>query len=82
MDNSNKKSAKMAILQALYDGRKLSQLDCKEFEVEDMRTPVSHLKPFFENTHILRKEWIVTPVHKARIRQYSLERKEGGVAHA
>lgn len=67
--------AKRAILQALLAGRKLSQLDCKEFQVEDMRTPISHMKDEFEQTHELHKGWTTTPVRKARIRTYWLERR-------
>lgn len=65
--------AKRAILAALKAGRHLSQLDCAEFMIEDMRTPISHLKDKYEDTHILRTEWIRTPVRNARIKSYWLE---------
>lgn len=68
--------AKKAILEALLEGRKLSQLDCQEFQVEDMRTPISHMKDKFEATHELKSDWITTPVRKARIKRYWLERRE------
>ena len=42
---SEKYNAQKAILNALLDGRHLSQMDCREFKVADMRTPISHLKP-------------------------------------
>lgn len=70
-----KYNAKQAILAALINGRHLSQMDCREFMVEDMRTPVSHLKPKFNQTHHLRSRWIVTPVRKARIKEYWLEKR-------
>ena len=68
-----KYNARQAILSALYDGRHLSQMDCREFMVEDMRTPISHLKPKFQDTHILKTSWIRTPVRNARIKEYWLE---------
>ena len=69
-------SAQKAILSALYSGRKLSQMNCHEFEIEDMRTPVSHLRPHFEHTHNLRSRWITTPVRNRRIKEYWLEEKQ------
>ena len=69
-------SAMAAILSALYQGRKLSQLDCREFGVEDMRTPVAHLRRRFQGTHRLCSRWIETPVHRSRIKEYWLEEKE------
>ena len=76
MDNEQKYIAKKAILEALLNGRHLSQMDCREFQIEDMRTPVCHLKPRFEATHELKTEWIRTPVRNARIKQYWLEPKQ------
>ena len=73
MFNEQKYIAKKAILEALLNGRHLSQMDCREFQIEDMRTPISHLKPQFPVTHQLKSEWIVTPVRKARIKSYWLE---------
>lgn len=64
-----------AVLNALLQGRHLSQLDCKEFRVEDMRTPISHLRKQYEQTHSLRSKWILTPVEKRRIKEYWLEAK-------
>ena len=76
MNTEQKYIAKKAILEALLNGRHLSQMDCREFQVEDMRTNICHLKDRFPDTHILRKEWIVTPVRKARIKSYWLEKKQ------
>ena len=75
MNKEQKYIATQAIYQALLAGRKLSQMDCREFQIEDMRTPVCHLKPRFEATHELKTEWIRTPVRNARIKQYWLEPK-------
>lgn len=69
-------SAKKAILNALLEGRVLSQLDCREFKIEDMRTPISHLKPKFQDTHELKWRWQTTSINKARIKMYWLERKQ------
>lgn len=68
-----KYNARKAILNALKDGRHLSQMDCREFQVEDMRTPISHLKPHYQGTHNLMTKWIKTPVRGARIKEYWLE---------
>jgi hypothetical protein len=68
-----KYNATLAILNALKDGRHLSQMDCREFQVEDMRTPISHLKPRYSETHHLKSKWITTPVRGARIKEYWLE---------
>ena len=38
MKKQDRYIATKAILNALKDGRQLSQLDCEEFKVEDMRT--------------------------------------------
>ena len=62
-------NAKKAILHALMEGRKLSQLDCREFMVADMRTNVSHLKDEFKDTHDLHTRWILSPVRKTRIKK-------------
>lgn len=70
-----KYNAKAAILNALMDGRHLSQMDCREFQIEDMRTPISHLKGKFQDTHTLNTRWITTPVRGARIKEYWLTKK-------
>lgn len=70
-----KYNAKKAILNALLEGRHLSQLDCAEFMIEDMRTPISHLKEKYMKTHELKTRWITTPVRKTRIKEYHLERR-------
>lgn len=68
-------NAKKAILNALLEGRHLSQMDCAEFMVEDMRSVVSHLKCRFEHTHELKTKWIKTPVRQTSIKEYWLERR-------
>ena len=68
-----KYNASKAILNALKGGRHLSQMDCREFQIEDMRTPISHLRPRYQDTHILKSVWIKTPVRGARIKEYWLE---------
>lgn len=67
-------SANAAILAALKSGRALSQLDVREFGVEDMRTPISHLKPKYQATHNLKWEWVKTS-GGAKIKRYWLELK-------
>lgn len=74
MNTEQKYIARQAIFEALTGGRKLSQMDCREFEVEDMRTPVSHMKYRFESAGFtLKSQWIKTPKGR-RIKQYWLER--------
>ena len=75
MNKEQKYIATRAILQALLEGRHLSQMDCREFQIEDMRTPVCHLRPRYEATHELKTRWIITPVRNARIKEYWLEPK-------
>lgn len=70
-----KPSAKKAILEALLGGRHLSQMDCAEFMIEDMRTPISHLKEHYEETHDLNTKWVRTPVRNSRIKEYWLTPK-------
>ena len=67
--------ARRAILSALFEGRHLSQMDCRECLVEDMRTNISHLKDKFRDTHDLKTKWITTPVRGARIKEYWLEKR-------
>lgn len=70
-----------AILAALKSGRRLSQLDCKEFQIEDMRTPVSHLRKRYEKDYVLQSRWISTPTLKRKIKEWWLEeRPEEGTA--
>lgn len=70
-----------AILAALKSGRRLSQLDCKEFCIEDMRTPVSHLRKRYEKDYVLQSRWISTPTLKRKIKEWWLEeRPEEGTA--
>jgi hypothetical protein len=75
MNEQQKYIARHAIYEALTGGRKLSQMDCREFEVEDMRTPVSHMKErFTEAGYVLNSQWIKTPKGK-RIKEYWLEKR-------
>lgn len=74
-NHMEKYNAKKAILNALLQGRHLSQMDCAEFMVEDMRSVVSHLKEKFEDTHELKTKWIKTPLRRANIKEYWLERR-------
>ena len=75
MNAQQKFIARQAIFEAMTGGRKLSQMDCREFEVEDMRTPVSHMKERFDNAGFnLHTKWIQTPKGR-RIKEYWLERR-------
>lgn len=74
MEAQEKYIARRAIYEAMTNGRKLSQMDCREFEVEDMRTPMSHMREEFERAgFILQSEWIRTPKGR-RIKEYWLDR--------
>ena len=49
-------------------------MDCREFEIEDMRTPISHMKEDFKaNGFKVESEWITTPKGR-RIKSYWLTR--------
>ena len=76
MKKKERYNATRAILNALYEGRQLSQLDCEEFKVEDMRTYMSHLRRHYDRTHVLQSIWITTPVLNRRIKLYWLEAKK------
>lgn len=76
MKKQDRYIATKAILNALKEGRQLSQLDCEEFKVEDMRTIVSHLRPKYQDTHDLQFVWITTPVLNRRIKLYWLTPKK------
>lgn len=74
MNEKQKYIARAAIFEALTGGRKLSQLDCREFEVEDMRTPISHMKErFHQSGYKVESQWIKTPKGR-RIKEYWLTR--------
>lgn len=75
MKKEDRYIATKAILNALKDGRQLSQLDCEEFKVEDMRSVISHLRPKYQDTHDLQFVWITTPVLNRRIKLYWLTPK-------
>lgn len=75
MNKEQKYNARAAIFEAMTGGRKLSQLDCREFEVEDMRTPMSHMRERFESAGFsLNSQWIQTSKGR-RIKEYWLERR-------
>ena len=75
MNEQQKYIARQAIFEAMTNGRKLSQMDCREFEVEDMRTPMSHMRDRFEAAGFtLNSQWIQTPKGR-RIKEYWLERR-------
>ena len=58
MNKDQKYIATRAIFHALMSGRKISQMDCAEFQIEDIRTPISHMKHRYQDTHELHTEWI------------------------
>ena len=75
MNAQQKFIARQAIFEAMTGGRKLSQMDCREFEIEDMRTPMSHMKERFnEAGYDLHSQWIKTPKGR-RVKEYWLERR-------
>lgn len=75
MEATIKFNARQAILEALLQGRHLSQMDCREFQIEDMRTPISHMKDRWSATHELKTRWITSPVRNSRIKEYWLEER-------
>lgn len=76
MNKEQKYIARQAIFEALTGGRKLSQMDCREFEVEDMRTPISHMRAKIDDAgYDLHSQWIKTPKGR-RIKEYWVKRRE------
>lgn len=73
MKTLNPKAKYGKVLTALLAGRHISELDAKEFEVCEVRTPIHQVKPFFEGEYILRWKWITT-LKGSRIKEYWLER--------
>ena len=72
-----KQSAKEAIFQALCSGRHISQLNSREFKIEDVRTPVSHLGKRIDAAGLkLCKKRITSPVTGAWIYEYWCEKHE------
>ena len=70
-------TGKQAIFNALCQGRHISQLDCREFRIEDVRTPVSHLAKRIEDAGLkLCKRKITSPVTGAWLHEYWCEKRE------
>lgn len=68
---------KQAIFNALCAGRHISQLNCREFRIEDVRTPVSHLSKRIEAAGLkLCTKKITSPVTGAWLKEYWCEKKE------
>lgn len=73
MKTLNPKANYGRVLHALLAGRHISELDAKEFQVCEIRTPIHQARPFFEPAYILRWKWITSPVKHSRIKEYWLE---------
>lgn len=70
-------SAKDAIFNALCSGQHISQLDSKRFQIEDIRTPVSHLGKRIDAAGLkLCKKRITSPVTGAWLHEYWCEPKD------
>ena len=77
MQPAQKYNATQAIYNALCNGRHLSQLNCREFQIEDMRTPVSHMRDRIDAAGLkLCKRRFPSPVTGASLCEYWCEKKE------
>lgn len=64
------------IYTALVSGRRISQMDARAFRIEDIRTPVSHMKGRLHHAGFkVESRWIETP-GGARIKEYWAEKIE------
>lgn len=74
-NEAKRKMQKQLVFEALCSGRQLSQLDVRDFCMEDMRTAVSHLRNRATaagyETH---SEWFVSP-YGTRMKRYWYEHK-------
>lgn len=70
--------AKKAIFNAMKDGRHISLLDSREFEVSQMHTQITFIRNEIREKnlpYVLRDEWIPFGTHGKRCKSYWLEHK-------
>lgn len=71
-------NAKRAIFNALKDGRHISFLDSKEFEVSEMHTQITFIRKEIRDKnlpYVLKDEWMTFGPYNKRCKRYWLESK-------
>ena len=70
--------AKQAIFNAMMNGRKISLIDSREFEVSQMHTTICYIRKDIEEKNlpvVMKDEWIEFGTHGKRCKRYWLEAK-------
>lgn len=71
-------NAKKAVFEAMTQGRKISFLDSKEFEVSEMHTTICQIRKDIDSKDLpwdLKDKWITFGKHNKRCKEYWLERR-------
>lgn len=72
-------NAKMAIFNAMVNGRRISLLNSQEFKVSQMHTTICCIRKDLEDKNlpwVMKDEWIATGPYGKRIKEYWFEAKE------
>lgn len=72
--------AKKAVFDAMCNGRRISFLDSREFEVSEMHTTIHFIRREIEDKKLpfeLKDRWITFGKHNKRCKEYWLERRNG-----
>ena len=73
-------NAKKAIFEAMTQGRKISFLDSREFEVSEMHTIICQIRKDIDSKSLpweLKDQWISFGRHGKRCKEYWLEKRVG-----
>ena len=71
-------NAKKAVFEAMCQGRKLSFLDSREFEVSEFHTTICQIRKDIDSKNLpwdLKDRWITFGKHGKRCKEYCLERR-------
>ena len=73
-------NAKKAIFEAMCQGRKVSFLDSREFEVSEFHTTICQIRKYIDSKSlpwVLKDKWISFGRHGKRCKEYWLEKRVG-----
>lgn len=71
-------NAKKAIFEAMTQGRHISLLDSREFEISQMHTTICDIRRDIEDKNLpfsMKDRWITFGVHNKRCKEYWLEER-------
>lgn len=71
-------NAKKAVFEAMCQGRKVSCLDSREFEVSEFHTTICKIRQDIDSKSLpwnLKDRWITFGKHRKRCKEYWLERR-------